>query len=310
MITIRKFPWTIFTEYRTGDGPTLEEEYSRGIKLSIDARLRRQQPPLEEDVYRIPYFPRSVEMIGARMLEHKALKEVVQKDPLSAVLLLAADYENVAEQVEPMLFRNGEMIYEFLVWAKSHEVKLRLPIRDYEKALTHDPFWGIAYAEQTGKSEVLDDCIRFAHQSYAGNAGAAYLYLTLNENQDPVPLRNVLALDPFYALLASKRFAARGLRFRASNLRCVTARWAYHFLAFGLVEDRDSLVDNILNDPGWAIEWAKHSGILEKEGEAQQFLRTLTERTAPLKHAYNQARHDFCERFIAHRQGKSNAVAA
>ncbi len=307
---VRNFPSCIFYDLLPENA--VSDDRQEAIEVAKRIRHCEQQKSAVDmlDANAITYFPHALQMLGPAALRVPDLKPLILADPMACLVILASYYEATAEELEPAIMGNGEIVYNLLRWADATGAKLRLPIEVYEKALSKDPFWGILYGRQVRRDAVIDDCIRFAHANHRDSSGAAYLYVALHEEIDPKTYVNVLSLDPLYACLASKRFAARGFRLKASQIKGLTPRWAYHCLEDGIVDDTELLVDSLFMDPGWGLEWLKRRGDLSTVAGLKKYVPIVMERATKLHHPYLTACCNYVARVIDQQKSGSGSAAS
>ena len=302
---VRNFPSSIFYDLLPDNA--VSDDRQEAIEIAKRIRRSEQQKAAVDmvDANALTFFPHALQMLGPAALRIPDIKPLILADPMACLVILISYYDSVAEEVEPLIIANGEVLYNLVRWASATGAQLRLPIEEYENALARDPFWGILYGRQVRRDSVIDKCIRFAEANHRDNSGAAYLYLNLHEEADPKSYLNVLALDPLYACLASKRFAAKGFRIKASQIRGLTPRWAYHCLQDGIVDDTKMLMDSLFNDPGWGIEWLKRCGELDTTVGLKKHVPPLMDRATKLHHPYLTA----CCNYVARVMNRPRPVA-
>lgn len=267
-ITLRRFPHRAF-KYGNPNGDALVA-VERNVVEAVRSVIANQ--PVPNAVWQgLRWVPKVALQFSTLLLRRDDIMSLIEVEPVAALYTLAnagqypLRYMALAERIEAAIMTDGELLAQYLAWAKEAKVQLPQSWSTYRDAMMRQPLFGIKWASVLGDKEFPSDMVAWAHSNAQREASAAWAVVVANSS-DPYPYRPILAMNPLYAIACS---AATGVKFSFNDFTTTPEpRWLYQLLANGAVEDPDEFEKALFAvDPLWGLEWlieSQQTGNLKK----------------------------------------------
>jgi hypothetical protein len=209
-------------------------------------------------------FPESVIALGPKLpFQDPQLAKVIRSNTLIALYLLLTNYDELADQLEAVILRDGQYTLELLQQASRHQIALKHTLNYYERALLADPYFALMYSRLAPGRKILDHYQRESIEREPQTVADAFLQLSVAKSSEsalPEPrlraCEKLLHEHPLYALIGSTRLKTLGIVIRAQEIKHLTPRYACAILQYGVVEGRESLLERLIINPLWLAHYA------------------------------------------------------
>jgi hypothetical protein len=232
----------------------------------------------EKNLNILNYRPDLFKRIGPVALKNSKLNFFIRTNPDSCLVLLKHFYTDTAPQLEETLASSGKSIHELLAWASVNHRELKKNESFYRDSLVVDSYWGYQLAKETHNTDLLKELNQWCSDERFERASAATIYLELNPKESPLPYRDLIIQNSFYAFLSQARFNSVGAPIQAHELY-PSPNWAAHFALSPHCKDPASFTKIASKDTAWLIEIAYTKNLFKDNNFKEKFI--AEERSKP-----------------------------
>lgn len=250
-------------------------EYDETVIKNIRNSIANPKEKISDQTLGIlNYRPDLFKRIGPIALKNSALNLSVRTNPDSCLVLLKHFYSDTAPIIEETLASSGKSIHELLEWANANHKELYKNETFYRDCLVVDSFWGYQLAKDTHNKDLFYELSQWCSDERFERASAATIYLELNPNESPLPYRDLIIQNSFYAYLAQSRFIKAGAPIQAHELY-PSPKWAAHFALSPYCKDSTAFTKIISKDTAWLIEVAHAKNLFKDKRFKEKFVSDL-----------------------------------
>lgn len=264
-------PKAIWVDRRNSWRSEYDESIIESVRKGIaDPKGKFSEKTLEALNYRPDLFKR----IGPIALKNSDLNFLVRTSPDSCLVLLKHFYSDTASQLEETLASSGKSIHELLAWANANHKELYKSESFYRDSLVVDSYWGYQLAKETHNTDLLNELSQWCSDERFERASAATIYLELNPKESPLPYRDLIIQNSFYAYLSQARFNSAGAPIQAHEIY-PSPKWAAHFALSPHCKDPVSFTQIASKDTAWLIEIAYVKNLFRDNTFKERFISDL-----------------------------------